>query len=337
MDLAALAHQIRPARDGDADALIALIEACWAEYVPLTFDVETELPELRALASHYSARGGRAWVAEAERRIVGLIAAGPGAAPSTWAVGKLYVTARHRGGGLAHRLVDLAEAAARTAKARRMELWSDTRFARGHAFYESRSYLRSGAIRPLHDSMGTLEYYFEKPLTGLVVDALGPAAAASAERPLAEVLRACVDGGASVSFLPPLSTKQARAFYRARAAEVAAGSRALIVAWLEGVLVGNVMLDWDLPDNQPHRAEIQKLLVHPGARRRSIGRALVLAVEAEGRRMGRRLLVLETGATSGAASLYRALGYNEAGTVPGYALLGDGRPSDAIFMWKALT
>ena len=333
MDAASAA--IRPARDADADAIIALIEDAWSDYPGLVLHVDDELPELRALASHYAANGGALWAAEADGRLMGIVAAVPG--PSeTWEVGKLYVDRDLRGAGLAHTLLDTAEAYARAAGARRMELWSDTRLVGAHAFYEKRGYLRGGPIRPLDDRSHSLEFHFAKPLAGLSVEVLGVGAAASAERPLAAILCACVDAGASVSFLPPLERETARGFWRKLAVEVARGTRILLAAWLDGVLVGTVTLDLATPPNQPHRADLQKLLVTPALRRRGVARALVLAAEEQAAQAGRSLLTLDTCSDSAAVPLYRNLGYTEAGRIPGYAVYGDGRPCDTLIFWKRL-
>jgi len=327
---------IRPGRDDDAEAFIALIGGCWTEYPGVILDVDGELPELRALATYVAAKHGALWAAEADGGVVGMIAVFPGSGPDVWEIGKLYVARPWRGSGIAHRLLDAAEGHARAAGASRIALWSDTRFAAAHAFYEKRSYLRSGPIRALDDVSNTLEFHFAKPLTGIVVEPLGAAQAESAIRRFAEVLCACVATGASVSFLDPLPIEQARAFWKRRAADVARGTRVLIGAWLDGALVGTVTLDFDLPQNQPHRAELQKMLVHPDARRRGVGRALIAAGEAETLKAGRRLVTFDSDAAGLGPPLYRAAGYQEAGIIPGYALFADGRPCDTIFFYKAL-
>jgi ribosomal protein S18 acetylase RimI-like enzyme len=169
------------------------------------------------------------------------------------------------------------------------------------------------------------------------IELLDPAAAAAAERRLAEILCACVDAGASVSFLPPLPLHVARALWRDTAAEVASGARLLLGAWSEGELVGTVTLDLATPPNQPHRAEVQKLLVHPQARRRGIARALMLQAEEAALSARRTLLTLDTRAGDAAERLYRQLGWTEAGRIPGYALNADGTPCDTILFWKRLS
>jgi GNAT superfamily N-acetyltransferase len=169
------------------------------------------------------------------------------------------------------------------------------------------------------------------------IEIFGAAEAACAERALAHLLCACVDAGASVSFLPPLPLHVARAFWRDAAAEVAAGKRLLLGAWIEGALVGTVTIDLATPPNQPHRAEVQKLLVHPSVRRRGIARTLMMRAEEAALASGRTLLTLDTRAGHAGELLYRQLGWTEAGRIPGYALSADGTPCDTILFWKRLS
>ncbi len=136
---------------------------------------------------------------------------------------------------------------------------------------------------------------------------------------LALVLIDCVEGGASVSFMHPLSLPKALAFWRRVARDIESGARALLVAEDETGIVGTVQLVLDQPENQPHRADISKMLVHRSARRRGIGAALMRAAEAEARRSGKSLLVLDT-ASGDAERLYARLGWTLAGIIPDYAL-----------------
>jgi GNAT superfamily N-acetyltransferase len=322
---------IRPGLDGDAAGIIALIGACWAEYPGIVLDVDGEVPELRALASHYVGKGGALWVAEGDGQIVAMVGVVPHA-QDTWEIVRLYMLPAYRGTDLAPRLLATAEAHARNAGATRLVLWSDTRFDRAHRFYEKHSYVRHGPIRVLHDISNSLEFGYAKPVPGIEV--LDAAAAASAERRLAEILRACVDSGASVSYLPPLALDVARGFWKRAAADVAAGTRILLAAWEDGALAGTVMLELASQPNQPHRAEVQKLLVHPMARRRGLARALMLRVEQEAHRVGRSLLTLDTEAGGAAENLYRALGWHEAGRIPGYALNANRTPCDTVLFWR---
>jgi GNAT superfamily N-acetyltransferase len=140
---------------------------------------------------------------------------------------------------------------------------------------------------------------------------------------LAAVLIDCVDGGASVSFMHPLSRERAVAFWRRVAQGVAAGERALIVAGDARGLCGTVQLVLDQPENQPHRAELSKMLVHRRARRQGLGAALMQAAEATARDCGKTLLVLDT-ANDEAARLYERLGWTRVGVIPDFALLPHG-------------
>jgi GNAT superfamily N-acetyltransferase len=152
---------------------------------------------------------------------------------------------------------------------------------------------------------------------------------------LAQVLIDCVDGGASVSFMHPLSVAKALAFWRRVAEAVAAGERALLVAEDARGIVGTVQLLLDQPENQPHRADLAKLLVHRRARRRGVGAALMRAAEEVAAQCGKSLLVLDT-ASGDAERLYCRLGWQLCGTVPGYALLPHGGLCSTTFYYRTL-
>jgi GNAT superfamily N-acetyltransferase len=153
---------------------------------------------------------------------------------------------------------------------------------------------------------------------------------------LAAVLADCVAGGASVSYMAPFSHEQARAAFETMAAEVDAGRRLLLAAFAQGELVGTVQVILALPPNQPHRAEIAKLLVHRSARKRGIAQLLMEHAESEARAEGKTLLVLDTVTGDDAERLYTRLGWTRVGVIPGYALYPDGRPCDTTVFWKAL-
>ncbi|HET6879659.1 MAG TPA: GNAT family N-acetyltransferase [Pirellulales bacterium] len=137
---------------------------------------------------------------------------------------------------------------------------------------------------------------------------------------LADILIDCVEGGASVSFMHPLTRERAVAFWRRVAQGVAAGQRALIVAEDGQGLCGTVQLIFDLPENQPHRADLAKMLVHRRARRQGLGAALMRAAEATARECGKTLLVLDAVTDGDAARLYERLGWVRVGDIPSYAL-----------------
>jgi GNAT superfamily N-acetyltransferase len=153
---------------------------------------------------------------------------------------------------------------------------------------------------------------------------------------LAGVLHDVVEGGASVSYLWPFSHADARAAFAAWAAEVDAGTRVILAAFLGGELVGTVQANYALPPNQPHRADVAKLLVDPRARRRGIARQLMERLEDEVRADGKTLLVLDTVTGDPAERLYEGMGWNRVGVIPGYALYPDGRPCDTTVFWKRL-
>lgn len=137
---------------------------------------------------------------------------------------------------------------------------------------------------------------------------------------LADVLRAVVHDGAGVSFVVPFSLDDARAFWVDKVLPgVQARTRRVVVARLEGRIVGTVQIDLAVPPNQVHRAEVVKLLVHPAARRRGLARALMAAIESIAQTEGRTLLTLDTWTGSHAESLYRSLGYATVGVIPRYA------------------
>jgi GNAT superfamily N-acetyltransferase len=137
---------------------------------------------------------------------------------------------------------------------------------------------------------------------------------------LAELLIDCIDGGAGVSFLHPLEPEKARAFWRRVADGVSAGERALLVAEDEAGIVGTVQLVLSQPENQPHRADLSKMLVHRRARRRGLGAALLRSAEQMARDCGKTLLVLDTNEGSDAERLYARLGWVRVGTIPNYSI-----------------
>jgi GNAT superfamily N-acetyltransferase len=152
---------------------------------------------------------------------------------------------------------------------------------------------------------------------------------------LAEVLHDCVHGGASVSFMLPFPIEEARAFWRGVAAGVDRGERALIAGEVDGVIRGTVQLVLAQPPNQPHRADLAKMLVHRAARRLGLGAALLRAAEDEARAEGKTLLVLDTASTE-AGRLYERGGWVPCGGVPGYALLPQGGLCDTRFFYREL-
>lgn len=153
---------------------------------------------------------------------------------------------------------------------------------------------------------------------------------------LAGVLIDAVDGGASVSFMHPLSPQQALSFWLEVGRAVGAGTRALLVAEDAGGPCGTVQLVLAQPENQPHRADLAKLLVHRRARRRGVGAALMRAAESTALECGKSLLVLDAVTAGDATRLYERLGWVRVGDIPGYALLPRGGLCSTTFYYREL-
>jgi GNAT superfamily N-acetyltransferase len=151
---------------------------------------------------------------------------------------------------------------------------------------------------------------------------------------LSEVLIDCVEGGASVGFMVPLSRERARAFWRNVVEGVGSGERALLVAQdCSDSVIGTVQIVLGQLENQPHRADVSKMLVHRGSRRNGIGARLMMAAEEVAREAGKTLLVLDT-ASSDAERLYQRLGWIKVGVIPGYALWPDGGLCATTYYYK---
>jgi GNAT superfamily N-acetyltransferase len=153
---------------------------------------------------------------------------------------------------------------------------------------------------------------------------------------LAEVLADCVEGGASVSFMAPFTKTEAEEFFRKVIRGLEAGERILLAGFVDGKLVGTVQIVTAMPSNQPHRADVAKLLVRRSARRSGLGAALMKHAEECARAAGKTLLVLDTVRGGSAERLYESLGWVKAGVIPNYALFPDGSPCDTVIFWKAL-
>lgn len=173
--------------------------------------------------------------------------------------------------------------------------------------------------------------------TNVTVMRVGANEAAACVEALADVLIDCVERGASVSFMWPLSRDKAIAFWRDVAHGVARGERVLLVAQGEdGEIVGTVQLILAQPENQPHRADVAKMLVHRKARRRGVAQQLMAAVDHAAREAARTVLVLDTVTGGDAERLYQRAGWERVGTVPKYALMPDGTFCATTFYHKQL-
>lgn len=171
----------------------------------------------------------------------------------------------------------------------------------------------------------------------ITVRRLGGREAAAAVEALADVLVDCVEGGASVSFMLPLARDKALAFWRGVADGVARGERALLVAEdAQAAIIGTVQLVMAMPDNQPHRADVAKMLVHRRARRAGVGRRLLAALDVVAKEEGKTVLVLDTVTGGDAERLYERAGWQRAGVVPKFALMPDGAFCATTFFYKHL-
>jgi GNAT superfamily N-acetyltransferase len=169
---------------------------------------------------------------------------------------------------------------------------------------------------------------------GFTIRALEPNAVDAAASALASVLLDCVEGGASVSFMADLTRDQAEAFWRCAASEARVDGRAVLVAEDGEGVVGVVEVTPAWADNQPHRADIAKMLVHRRARRRGLAEALLRAAEAAAADMAKTLLVLDTVTGGDAERLYARAGWTAVGVIPDYALFPDGRYCNTTVFWK---
>ncbi|KGS41596.1 acetyltransferase family protein [Burkholderia pseudomallei MSHR7527] len=166
---------------------------------------------------------------------------------------------------------------------------------------------------------------------------IGPDEAAACVDALSDVLIDCVEGGASVSFMAPLARDKARAFWREVAEGVARGERTLFVAEdADGCIVGTVQMITRQPENQPHRADVAKMLVHRDARRRGVAQRLLAALDDAARAAGKTVLVLDTVTGGDAERLYARAGWQRVGVVPDYALMPDGAPCATTFFYKQI-
>jgi len=150
------------------------------------------------------------------------------------------------------------------------------------------------------------------------------------------VLADCVAGGASVGFMLPLSAEETAPFWLAIADQVERGERLCLAALADGLVIGTVQIVFAVMPNQPHRADVSKLLVHRKVRRQGLGGALMRRAEVEAALHGRSLLTLDTAVGGGAEGLYERLGWQPAGDIPGYALWPDGGECATRFYWKRL-
>ena len=175
-------------------------------------------------------------------------------------------------------------------------------------------------------------------MNDIVIRRVAPGEARECVEGLADVLVDVVEGGASVGFMLPITRDKALAFWRRVADAVERGERVLLVAQESagGRIVGTVQLILDLPENQPHRADLAKMQVHRSARRRGLAQRLLEAAEREAVKEGRHVLVLDAVTHGDAYRLYQRAGWQVAGDVPKFALMPDGPFCGTTFFYKHL-
>jgi GNAT superfamily N-acetyltransferase len=173
----------------------------------------------------------------------------------------------------------------------------------------------------------------------ITIRPLSPQEAGEQVGALSAVLIDCVEGGASVSFMSPLTQERADAFWQGVSESVAAGERILLVAQEDtsGRIVGTVQVVLKQPENQPHRADIAKMLVHRRARKCGIGAALMRAAEEAARMAGKSVLVLDTVTGGDAERLYERVGWTKSGVIPNYALWPKGGFCDTTVFYKLIS
>ena len=155
---------------------------------------------------------------------------------------------------------------------------------------------------------------------------------------LTDILISCVEAGASVGFMLPLSRDKIIDFWSQALSSADKGERIILVALdkITGALIGTVQIILNLPENQPHRADIAKMLVHPNARKQGVGAALLHAIDQVALSEGRHLLVLDTVTGSDAERLYTRHGWKRVGDIPGYALWPEGELCSTTLFYRKL-
>jgi GNAT superfamily N-acetyltransferase len=216
-------------------------------------------------------------------------------------------------------------------------VWLETRAvnARAVAFYERHGYRRIDNFGRYAGNAAAVCFGKELGMTMSTIRELDGTEALARVAELAEVLRDCVEGGASVGFMLPLAEGRPEAFWQHVVAAVAEGKRHLFVAEDEaGRICGTLSLVVDMPDNQPHRADVSKMLVHRRARRQGIAERLLKALETKALELGKTTLVLDTVTGSDASRVYERLGWQKVGDIPNYALMPDGPTCSTTYYFK---
>ncbi len=217
-------------------------------------------------------------------------------------------------------------------------LWLETRAVntRAVSFYERHGYRRIDNFGRYAGNAAAVCFGKELDMA-VTIKELDAAQAEARMDELAVVLLDCVAGGASVGFMADLSTERARVFWQGVAGQVADGKRHLFVALDDaGRVCGTLSLVVDMPDNQPHRADVSKMLVHRSARRQGVAEHLLRALEVKARELGKTTLVLDTVTGSDASRVYERTGWQRAGDIPNYALMPEGPFCSTTYYFKPL-
>jgi putative acetyltransferase len=264
---------------------------------------------------------------------------------------RMYVRPQHRGAGIARGIIGLLEWQAHEAACFLLALETGPRQPEALALYARCGYERTGPFGDYRDD--PLSVFMQKRLdarmkktnteeaspmeSSFFIARVAPEEEAALLPELGDVLIDCVSGGASVSFMAPMTHKKADQFWRGVFASLRADERVVLVARdKEGIVCGTVQLVFAGPENQPHRADIAKLLVHRRARRMGVASALMRAAEAAAMTAGKKLLVLDTVTGGAAEPLYAGLGWSRCGVIPDYALMPDGAPCATTVFYKSL-
>ncbi|HRF48789.1 MAG TPA: GNAT family N-acetyltransferase [Anaerolineales bacterium] len=327
---------ITPYADAHKVAVSDLIVGIQRDEYGLAITAQDQ-PDLADIPGYYRTGAGNFWVALAEGRVVGTLGLRE-FAPGQGALRKMFVAPAYRGSfGVAGRLLATLLDWARAQGLSAITLGTTERFLAAHRFYEKNGFtaIPEHALPAGFPRMSVDTRFYTLSLAATIHSFF----AADIRARLAEfgaLLVRCVADGASIGFLPPLAPAVAEAYWREVALAAEDGRTLVWGALLEGRVVGSVQLALEGRANGTHRAEVAKLMVDPGVRRRGIGLALMRALEAEALARSRTTLVLDTRAGDPSEALYRSLGYQRLGEIPCYARSADGALHATAIHYKVI-
>lgn len=329
--------EIAPYADGHQRGVIDLIVGIQRSEYGLLISAADQ-PDLADIPGFYCQGAGNFWVALAANNVVGTVALRE-FAPGQGALRKMFVAQAFRGrAGVAARLLQTLLEWARDRSVETITLGTTDRFLAAHRFYAKHGFtpVSVDALPEAFPRMSVDTLFFKKVLSPLRVVRQDADAVEARVDDYVRLLQVCVDDGASIGFLPPLSEREARDFWARVVSMLRAGEAWLWSADVDGKLVGTVQLHAASSANGRHRGEVAKLMVDPDARRRGIARALMLALEAQALSQGRTTLVLDTRAGDPSERLYASLGYQRVGEIPRYARSASGQLDSTAFFYKLL-